>query len=121
MAKPRRLNESECKAALDRLPANDRCFIGVLTMIMDAVGDEPLRYKTLPTPLERTFSEAGRDTLFSVIIEALGALLDAPALKRMKQERDRRRNGSPPRSAAKRAPAKRRARVAQTARKEQTK
>ena len=91
MAKRRPIDQRQFKALWKGLPQSDKDFIDGMTLILEAIVDETLRYHELPPPLERVLHGADRDTLFSVLAESLGLLLDAPVMQRL--ERARRRNG----------------------------
>ncbi len=91
MVKARAMDERELRVLWKRLPKSDRQFISALIVISEAIGDEALRYHELPARLGHVLREADRDTLFSLVAESLGLLLDAPAMERVK--RARRRNG----------------------------
>ncbi len=101
MAQPRNLDENEFEVAWKALPIRDRRFISALIVVADTVGDETLRYRELPTRLERTLQRADRDTLFSVIAECFYRLLDAPVMERVKRRHHRRRNRPPVRTTTK--------------------
>ncbi len=93
MAKRRRIDQREFKALRKALPQSDKDFINGMLVILEAIVDETLRYEELPRPMERVLHAADRDTLFSVLTECLGLLLDAPVMERLK--RARHRNGKP--------------------------
>ena len=95
MAKRRGSEEKSLQWAWAALPQSDKWFLVALMVITEVVGDERLGYHELPTPLERTLQEADRDTRFSVIVECLYLLLEAPALERVKRAHRRRRDGRP--------------------------
>ncbi|MGD8451607.1 MAG: hypothetical protein PVJ57_07285 [Phycisphaerae bacterium] len=85
MAKSPELDEDTFQAMWKTLPLSDKRFLGALILITEAVGDEKLRYHELPARLEHTLREADRDTLFSLIAECLGHLLNAPAMERVRR------------------------------------
>ncbi len=95
MAKPRPIDEKELKTIWKGLPRSDKRFISTMIVVTATLGDEKLRYHALPTRLERVLHKADRNTLFSVIVECVGLLLDAPAMQRVKQSHRRRGNGTP--------------------------
>ncbi|MGD8452701.1 MAG: hypothetical protein PVJ57_12855 [Phycisphaerae bacterium] len=94
MAKTPKLDEEAFRAMWKALPLSDKRFIGALIALTEVIGDEGLRYHELPAHLERTLQEANRDTLFSIIAECLGLLLNAPAMERVKQCHRRRRRAA---------------------------
>ena len=98
MAKRRPIDEKQLKTIWKGLARSDQRFISTLIVVTETIGDEKLRYHELPTRLERVLHKADRNTLFSVIVECVGLLLDAPAIQRVKQSHRRRRNGTPVRT-----------------------
>jgi hypothetical protein len=101
MAKRRQIDETEFQTIWKGLPQSDKRFINALIVITETIGDETLRYHELPTRLERTLRKADRDTLFSVMVECVALLLDAPAMGRVKRSHRRRGNGAPARTETK--------------------
>ena len=95
MAKRRRSEEEDLQWVWETLPQSQKWFLVALMVVTEAVGDERLGYHKLPTRLERTLQEADRDTRFSVIVECLYLLLEAPAPERVKRAHRRRRDGRP--------------------------
>ena len=84
MAKRPEMTKREFKKRWKNLPEADRQFIRALTLVSDAVGDRQLLYHKLPPTTERWLRRADRDTLFSIVIECLGLLTDAPAMQRIR-------------------------------------
>jgi len=95
MAKRRGSEEKGLQSAWAALPQSDKWFVVALMVITEVIGDERLGYHELPTRLERTLHEADRDTRFSVIVECLYLLLEAPGLERVKRAHRRRGDGRP--------------------------
>ena len=87
MAKPRLMDEKELETIWKGLPQSDKRFISTMIFVSEVIGDETLHYGELPTRLERTLQKADRNTLFSIIVECLGLLLDPPAMGRIKKAR----------------------------------
>ncbi len=98
MAKRRPIDEKQPKTIWKGLPGSDQRFINSLIVVTETIGDEKMRYRELPTRLGRVLHKADRNTLFSVIVECVGLLLDAPAIQRVKQSHRRHRNGTPVRT-----------------------
>ena len=84
MAKRPEMTKREFKKRWKNLPEADRQFIRALTLVSDAVGDRQLLYHKLPLTTERWLRRVDRDTLFSIVIECLGLLTDAPAMRRIR-------------------------------------
>lgn len=95
MAKRRPVNEDEFQTLWKKLPESDQRFLCALITVSEAVRDETLRYHELSTRVGKMVLAADRDTLFSVTVECLGRLFDAPALQRIKRGHRCRKNGPP--------------------------
>jgi hypothetical protein len=105
MAKRPKTSEREFKACWRKLSAADRRFISALILVNEAVQKGRLRYHELSPQRERSLRRADRDTLFSIIVECLGILTKAPAMKRVHtahQRRKTRMNGTAPAAAQRR-------------------
>ena len=85
MAKRRSMSKKESSDAWNALPESDRRFFDAFIILLKAIGDDKLRYREVPMPLQRTLHKLDRNTVFSVIAECLYLLLDAPLLERVKQ------------------------------------
>jgi hypothetical protein len=90
MAKQRKQSEKESEASWKRLPESDQRFINALIVVSETIRTADLSYHLLPADVEDMLRTADRDRLFSIIVECLGRLLDAPALARIKRIHGRR-------------------------------
>jgi hypothetical protein len=85
VAQRRAVNPRQFDAAWKGLPLNDRRFIGALAGLIEAVDPAGPMYAVPPARIQRVLDDADRATLFGVMVECLGMLLDAPALARIKR------------------------------------
>ena len=84
MAKRREMSEDEFQEKWNNLPESDQRFIVAVDVVCQAVGDKTLRYHKLSSRAEKMLQTADRDTLFSITVECVGRLFDAPALRRVR-------------------------------------
>ena len=96
------ISEDEFDAAWKRLPESDRCFIRVLIIMVEAVGEGGLCYHEPSAEADAVLRRADRDVLFSLTVECVGRLFEAPALERIKRSRGRRKNGQSVREVSRR-------------------
>ena len=82
MAKRREMSEDEFQERWKKLPENDQRFLIALDIVIHAVRDETLHYRKLSSRAEKLLQTADRNALFSITVECIGRLFDAPALQR---------------------------------------
>ena len=82
MAKRREMSDDEFQEQWQNLPESDQRFFVALGIVIHAVHDETLHYRKLSSRAEKMLQTADRNALFSITVECIGRLFDAPALQR---------------------------------------
>lgn len=83
------LTDRQWRSIWKRLPTADKRFIAALSVLLDLVGDEPLRYCNPPLAVSRHLKTCDRHAHFSILCECLGYLTESPFMERMRNSRRR--------------------------------
>lgn len=83
------LTGDQWRAIWKQLPIADKRFMVSLSVLVDLIGDDSLRYCEPPAAVGRELRKLDRDRLFGTLSECIGLLIKTPFVQRAKHHRRR--------------------------------